>query len=48
MQVQPVDKLAVVQGRVIANEAVELARDFVAIEDVAYDSRLGSAGIVSI
>ena len=48
MQVQPVTKLAVVRGRVIANEAVELARHFVVIEDVAYDSRLGSAGMVSI
>jgi hypothetical protein len=48
MEVQPVNELAVVRARVITHKAVELAGDFVVIEDVAYDSRLSSTSVVSI
>jgi hypothetical protein len=48
MEVQPVNKLAVVRARVITYKAVELAGNFVVIEDVAYNSRLSSTSVVSI
>jgi hypothetical protein len=48
IEVQPVNKLTVVQARVITYKAVELAGDFVDVKDVAYNSRLSSTSVVSI
>jgi hypothetical protein len=48
IEVKAVNKFAVVQGRVIAYKVVELVGYFVVIKDVAYNSSLRSASIVSV
>jgi hypothetical protein len=48
MEIQAVNKLAVIAGRVVAYVAVELVSNFVVIEDVTDDRRLGGPSMVSV
>jgi hypothetical protein len=48
MEIQAVNKLAVVAGRVVAYVAVELVSNFVVIEDVTDNRRLGGSSMVSV
>jgi hypothetical protein len=48
VEVEALDKLAVVTRRVIAHKAVKFRGDIVAIDSVEYDLRLGSSSMVSI
>jgi hypothetical protein len=48
VEIEALDKLAIVTGRIISHIAVELSGNVVVIKYSAYDSPLGRASMVSI